>query len=167
MVEPYIGEIRMFGGGKAPEGWALCDGTVLPISQYDALYALIGNSYGGDGMSTFALPDLRGRVPMHRASEPVGTSGGAAAVTLTPANLPRHTHPMPALDGAGSSTSAKGLVPARGANEKFYTASANVQPMAAGTVSAAAGGGQPHDNMQPYFAINYIIALFGIFPSAT
>jgi len=170
MSEPFIGEIRMFANNYAPRGWMFCEGQILPINQNQALFSLLGNVYGGNGTTTFALPDLRGRVPIHVASNiPLGTSQGEAAHTLTQNEMPQHTHQVSA-----SSASATSLVPvnntwAVGADESgnqlplFEPASTLVQ-MNAGAIGAA-GSSQPHDNMQPYLATNFAIAIQGIFPS--
>jgi microcystin-dependent protein len=170
MGTPYVGEIRMFGGNFAPAGWMFCDGSLLPISEYETLFQLIGTTYGGDGESTFALPDLRGRVPIHMGSGGgvsyvIGESGGVESVTLTTNQTPSHAHAWLASDGAASSGSPAGNVLAE---EQARTFAAYATPAAlnAGSV-AAAGGSQPHNNVQPYLCISYIISLYGIFPSPT
>lgn len=169
MSEPFIGEIRMFGGNFAPQGWALCDGQLLAISDNDALFALIGTTYGGDGETTFALPDLRGRLPVHMgqgsglSNYVQGQTGGTETVTLTTSQLPLHTHPL-----SGSNTQATTRSPA---NTGLNTAEAQVysRTLDAGNLSGdsigPAGGSQPHENVMPFMCINFIIALFGIFPS--
>lgn len=168
MGQPYLGEIRIFGGNFAPQGWAFCDGTVLPIAQYDALYALIGTTYGGDGQTTFALPDLRGRLPLHQgtgqSSYTPGQVGGAESVTLTPNQLPAHTHTL--LSGGGSALSPANAYPgvAAGTNSEVYGAAIGLTGFNPATITASPGG-QPHDNFQPYLCLNFIIALVGIFPS--
>lgn len=172
---PYIGEIRMFAGNFAPSGWAFCDGQLLSISENDVLFNLIGTTYGGDGQSTFALPDLRGRAPIHQGNGyAMGQQGGAEQVTLTTSQIPSHTHAvilsLPVYAGAGNADTPIGNVPAVNvahANE-FNTASNNSMgtvDYAASSATTIAGGSLPHDNMKPYVAIHYIIALFGVFPS--
>ncbi len=170
MSDPYIGEIRMFGGNFAPRGWAFCDGSVLPINQYSALFALIGTTYGGDGQITFALPDLRGRVPLHSGSSSVGSvtlgeRGGTEAVTLTAAQA-AHTHVLNATANQATSTDPAGRVLAttpRGGKRLYAAPPANTTLH--GSSVGSAGGSQPHSNMQPYLAVNFVIALEGIFPS--
>jgi microcystin-dependent protein len=166
MGSPYIGEIRMFGGNFAPAGWMLCQGQLLPISENDALFNLIGTTYGGDGQTTFALPDLRSRVPMHMGNNHVqGELGGAETVTLTTNQLPSHTHvPMADTAGAGSTSpsgTAWGNWGTNGAPYSDQAQNAQMNPQALGLT----GSSQPHDNMLPYLAINFIISLFGIYPS--
>ncbi|HEX6608874.1 MAG TPA: tail fiber protein [Chloroflexia bacterium] len=170
MADPYLGEIRMFAGNFAPLGWAFCNGQLLPIAQYDALYAILGTTYGGDGQTTFALPDLRGRGPIHAgqgpglSNHPQGEQGGTETVTLTVAQMPGHTHVPAASSAAGTSSHPTGAVWAASSTSDNQYASSTKTPMNPGTVSAA-GGNQPHDNLQPLLAINFIIALEGIFPS--
>jgi microcystin-dependent protein len=169
MSTPYIGEIRLFGGNFAPVGWFFCDGSLLPISQFDTLFALIGTIYGGDGQQTFALPDLRGRVPVHQGQGPglsnrtIGEQGGSETVTLTASQMPQHTHALKA--SSGSSTGAagsNGVLAATSIN--IYGSGPPVTPMAAQAISSV-GNGQAHQNMGPFSTINYIIATEGIFPS--
>lgn len=169
MGTPFIGEIRMFGGNFAPVGFAFCDGQLLPIDQYDALFSLIGTTYGGDGQTTFALPDLRGRIPVHTgqgAGLPnyvLGQLGGSETVTLTAQQLPVHTHAAQAQSGAGNQPGpAGGLWAASGQNQ--FSASAPSVGMSPAAVGPA-GGSQPHDNMMPFQVASFIIALEGIFPS--
>jgi microcystin-dependent protein len=171
MGQPYVGEIRMFGGNFAPAGWAFCNGSLMPIAENETLFNLIGTTYGGDGQQTFALPDMRGRVPMHQGSGPglsprvLGELGGSETVTLTSAQMPMHSHALRAASSLASLGSPAGTVLAKtGANS--YDTAAPSAPMAAGAIPAA-GGSQPHSNMAPYCAVNYIISLFGIFPSQT
>jgi microcystin-dependent protein len=172
MSTPYIGEVRVFGGNFAPVGWALCDGQLLPIAQYDALFALIGTAYGGDGQTTFALPDLRGRVPLHYGSGPgistriIGEAGGSETVTLTTDQMPAHTHPPQALATPGSSSVPSGNVWAGVSAGALYTATdpAPAAPMNSAILQPV-GGSQPHANMQPFQCVNFIIALEGIFPT--
>lgn len=170
MSQPFIGQISMFGGNFAPNGWAFCDGQLLAISQFDALFSLIGTIYGGDGRTTFALPDLRGRLPIHMGQGPgltnrtIGEQGGSEAVTLSPSDLPAHSHAMSASTGIGANSSPQGAVVASGGGVSVYRPGAPSVPMA-GDAIAPAGGNQSHQNMHPYQTINYIIALYGIFPS--
>lgn len=169
MGTPFIGEIRMFGGTFAPVGFAFCDGQLLPIAQYDALFNLIGTTYGGDGQTTFALPDLRGRIPVHTGQGPglsnyvLGQLGGSESVTLTVPQLTQHTHAALAQSGAGNQPGPAGGVWAASAQNQFSAGapSAGMSPAAVGP----AGGSQPHDNMMPFQAVSFIIALEGIFPS--
>lgn len=164
---PYIGEIDIFCGNFAPAGWAFCDGSLLPISDYDALFNLIGTTYGGDGQSTFAVPDLRGRAPMHSGNGYiVGETGGAEQVTLTTQQIPSHSHVVPASTSPGTTASPSGAVPADGGNGSAQytpdTGSLVKQPAQSLTTF---GSSQPHENMQPFVAVNYIISLYGVFPS--
>jgi len=165
MAQPYVGEIRMFAGNFAPAGWMLCYGQLLPISEYETLFQLIGTTYGGDGQSTFGLPDLRGRVPLHQGGGLVlAQSGGQETVTLTVTQIPSHTHAATATTGTGNSDSPAGASSwAAVAAPLYSTASTNAQMNASALL--ASGGSQPHDNMSPYLTVNYIISLFGIFPS--
>ena len=165
MGTPFIGEIRMFAGNFAPRGWAFCWGQLLPIAQNDALFALIGTTYGGDGQQTFALPDLRGRVPVHMGSGfTIGQQGGAETVTLATQQLPTHTHVATSDKNAAALTSPAGNVWAASNNYAQFAPPPGATSMSQGTVGLA-GGSQPHDNMPPYLAINFIIALSGVFPS--
>lgn len=172
MAQPYIGEIRMFGGNFAPQGWALCNGQILAISDYDVLFQLIGTTYGGNGQTTFGLPNLQSRVPVHQGTGPglsnyvIGQVGGVETVTLTNAQMPSHTHAMVVSTGVGSYDSGTGRalgVPSSGMAMWRGSGTTNVQ--LSGTAVNAAGGSQPHDNIQPYLAIRFIISLFGVFPS--
>ena len=165
MAQPYIGEIRMFGGNFAPVGWMFCEGQLLPISENDALFNLIGTTYGGDGQTTFALPDLRGRLPAHQGSGTViGESGGVEQVTLTVGQIPIHTHPLLASAGPGNANAPGGNVTGESAAVKIYYADQPTVAMGPQAISPT-GGSQPHSNFQPYLCINFIISLFGIFPS--
>lgn len=164
MSNPYIGEIRLFAGNFAPAGWAFCDGTLLAISQNDALFNLIGTTYGGDGQTTFALPDLRSRVPVHVGSGFVlAQTGGAEQVTLTVNQIPAHSHVPLANSSTGTQSSPAGNVWASSANLP-YSASAPGAALQANAIGSA-GGSQPHDNMIPFVAVNFIISLFGVFPT--
>ncbi len=154
----------MFAGNFAPAGWAFCDGSLLAISENDTLFNLIGTTYGGDGQSTFALPDLRSRVPMHMGSGfSLGQMGGEEQVTLTTSQIPAHTHVPQANTGSGTQANPAGNVWAGSANLPYST-SAPSAAMAPGAICPD-GGSQPHDNMVPYLGINFIISLFGIYPS--
>jgi microcystin-dependent protein len=171
MSNPYIGEIRMFGGNFAPAGWAFCDGQLVPISENDALFTLIGTTYGGDGQETFALPNLQSRVPLHAGTGgdgityQLGEQAGVESVTLTLNQLPIHGHQLMASNTTASTQTPGGNVPAQGAGQIYTSASSPIQ-LAPQTV-APTGGSQPHENLQPYLCISFIISLFGIFPSQT
>jgi microcystin-dependent protein len=167
--DPFIGEIRMFGGSFAPAGWAFCHGQLMPISENDALFTLIGTIYGGDGQETFALPDLRGRTPVHAGQGPglsqnyqLGEKAGVESVTLTINQIPVHTHQWIGSSAGASATGPSGTLPAV-AQGDLYTSGFSPVNMNAQVVGPT-GGSQPHDNMQPYLCINYIISLFGEFP---
>jgi microcystin-dependent protein len=171
MANPFLGEVRLFGGNFAPVGWALCDGQLLSISQNTALFSLLGVSYGGDGIQTFALPDLRGRVPAHQgqgsglSSYVVGESYGVESVTLSTTQIPAHSHSVNASSSKGNKASPIGEYPATDA--AGVTAEYNSSPsgtMNAGVISPT-GGSQPHENRQPTLVLTWIIALQGIFPS--
>ena len=171
MSEPFLSEIRMMSFNFPPKGWALCNGQLLPINQNQALFSLLGTTYGGDGQTTFALPNLRGRVPMHMGSGfTLGETGGEASHTLTIGELPTHLHAVNAT--AATATATPDSVPgpskylARSAGSFLYGSAANLQAMAANAVTAV-GGSQAHTNMQPYLVLNFCIALQGIFPSQT
>jgi microcystin-dependent protein len=170
MSSQYIGEIRMFGGNFAPAGWAFCDGRLLSIAEHDALFALIGTTYGGDGQSTFGLPDLRGRLPIHQGTGPggeshvMGQSGGSETVTLTISQLPSHGHSMAGVATAGNQSSPQGHLPANTLGIAPYINDPPDGNMSAQAIHSS-GGGQPHENMQPFLPISFIIALFGVFPS--
>jgi microcystin-dependent protein len=154
----------MFAGNFAPAGWALCDGSLLAISQNDVLFNLIGTTYGGDGQTTFALPDLRSRVPLHQgAGFVIGQNGGSETATLTVGQIPAHIHVPGASPTAGTTHAAAGNTWANWTGSQYSDQPPNA-PMDAGALSAA-GGSQPHDNMAPFLSINFIISMFGIFPS--
>ncbi len=167
MSQPYVGEIRMFAGNFAPAGWMFCEGQLLPISEYETLFNLIGTTYGGDGQSTFGLPDLRGRVPLHQGTGfTLAETGGVEEVTLTVSQIPVHTHPVLASASSGNQIIPAGNVLGASFNVTPYindTTDANMNPLAVST----AGGNQPHNNFQPYLCVDFIISLFGIFPSQT
>lgn len=162
---PYVGEIRMFAGNFAPVGWAFCNGSLLPISENETLFQIIGTTYGGDGQTTFALPDLRSRAPVHVGTSWVlGQSGGVENVTLTANQIPAHGHPAAAYSLPGDASDPAGRVPARNAAGTPHYDGAIDTMLAAGALQGA-GGSQPHTNMQPYVGINFIISLFGVFPA--
>lgn len=180
-MEPFIGQILLFGGNFAPRGWALCDGQLLPISQNTALFSILGTTYGGDGRSTFALPDLRSRVPVHAGTGPglspktLGQRGGTESTQLTINNLPPHTHnavsTVNCVTDSGNTNEAVGNYWSKdlGSQSATYNSSStNIGQMNSGAVTTQlgnTGGGQSIDNMQPYQTLNYIIALTGLFPS--
>jgi microcystin-dependent protein len=169
VAQPYVGEIRMFAGNFAPAGWHFCDGSLMPISENETLFQLIGTTYGGDGESTFAMPDLRGRVPIHQGNSFIlAETGGVEQVTLTVAQIPAHTHPFTATTNFANATTVQGNVLAQTnvAGVQQYFPAPGGQPLAANAVTPT-GGSQPHDNMQPYLCVSFIISLFGIFPSPT
>ena len=166
MAQPYVGEIRMFAGNFAPAGWMFCEGQLLPISENETLFQLIGTTYGGDGESTFALPDLRGRLPIHQGNGFVlAETGGAEEITLTVNQIAAHSHPM-----LGSSANATAKAPTgavfAAAQGDVYTTSFSALAMSPQSISPV-GGSQPHTNFQPYLCVDFIISLFGIFPSPT
>ena len=168
MAQPYIGEIRIFAGDFVPLGWALCNGQLLAISELDALFALIGTTYGGDGQTTFAVPDLRGRAPLHQNFQhPIGASGGVERVTLGAQHVPPHGHLVLASSQPASAGTPSGKVTAATLGSTKLYAFASGQPtanMAASAVSTVGGSGS-HENRMPFMALNFIISLFGIFPS--
>lgn len=164
---PFIGEIRMFAGNFAPSGWMFCEGQLLPISGNDALFSLIGTYYGGDGQTTFALPDLRGRAPVHVGpNTQLAQMGGVENVTLTVAQIPAHSHVAGASVANGVSDDPTGRVPARNAAGVPQYGTVADTSLAAGALLST-GGSQAHSNMQPYLAVNFIISLFGVYPSQT
>ncbi len=172
MAQPYIGEIRMFGGNFAPAGWALCNGAVLPISQYDALFNLIGTTYGGDGQQTFAIPDLQGRLPIHQgqgtnlSNYAMGSRAGVESVTLITAQMPSHNH-----GAIGSSTGSAASTPLNNTwgNSQIANKSFGPGTSANATMNAASmgysGNNLAHDNLTPFQVITFIIALYGVYPS--
>lgn len=167
MAQPYVGEVRMFAGNFAPAGWMFCEGQLLPISEYETLFNLIGTTYGGDGQSTFALPDLRGRVPLHFGNGfTLAETGGVETVTLTVSQIPAHTHALLASTIGGDQVSPLGNVLASSFNVTPYINDVSNGSMATSTVTST-GGSQPHNNFQPYLCVDFIISLFGIFPSQT
>ena len=172
MAQPYVGEIRMFAGNFAPAGWMFCDGTTLPISENEVLFQLIGTTYGGDGEETFNLPNLQSRVPIHAGTNQgityqIGEMAGTEQETLSTQQIPNHTHPLTASTTLGNSANPGGAVLAQTpASITPYIEDAGSLAMNAAAITPA-GGSQPHENVQPFLCINYIISLFGIFPSQT
>jgi microcystin-dependent protein len=169
MAQPYVGEIRMFAGNFPPAGWMFCEGQLLPISENEVLFQLIGTTYGGDGQSTFALPDLRGRIPVHQGNGFIlAETGGAEEITLTVNQIPAHSHTMLASSAAATSQASSNAVVAGAtlASVSPYGSDAPRINLAAQAISAV-GGSQPHTNFQPYLCVDFIISLFGIFPSPT
>ncbi len=172
MSEPFLGEIQMIGFNFAPRGWAFCDGQILPINQNQSLYSLLGTTYGGDGRTSFALPDLRSRTPLHRGDgNTLGRKSGVETVTLTAAEMAAHTHTVKGEDKVGDTSDptnhvvAEAPAPGGGPITIYHTYDVATRvAMHTGTITNA-GGGQPHDNMQPFLTINFIIALRGLFPS--
>lgn len=169
MSQPFVGEIRMFGGNFAPAGWAFCEGQLMAIAENEALFTLIGTTYGGDGQSTFALPDLRGRVPIHMGNGFVeGGTGGVEGVILTVNQIPGHSHPLLATDANQQLSPANALLATPTSTidglQPYAALSTNIANLVATTVQTS-GGGQPHDNFQPYLCVSFIISLFGLFPS--
>jgi microcystin-dependent protein len=167
MSQPYVGEVRMVGFQFAPVGWQYCDGSLLSISEYEALFTLIGTTYGGDGQTTFAVPDLRGRSPIHygtssQGSYILGTRGGVETVTLSLNQIPLHAHQIGATTAAGQSSSPSG---------QTFAANSQLGPYEPTGASASApilgldGGNSPHENLMPYLAVNYVISLYGVYPS--
>ena len=172
MSQPYVGEIRIFGGNFPPAGWAFCHGQLLPISENETLFNLIGTTYGGDGQSTFALPDLRGRAPVHMGQGPglssylIGETAGVEEVTLTQTQLPMHGHGM--AHGAGTQASPVGGHLAQTPARDFrYATAAGANTFLPTQTLDPAGGSQPHENRSPFLTVNFIISLFGVFPSQT
>ena len=167
MSDAFVGEIRMFAGNFAPAGWMFCEGQLLPISEYETLFNLIGTTYGGDGQSTFALPDLRGRLPIHQGNGfSFAQNGGVETVTLTVNQVPVHNHAFLASTNLADESAPDGNVVAQPTVASLYFAVAGASAMAPTSITPA-GGSQPHDNMQPYLCLSFIISLFGFFPSQT
>jgi microcystin-dependent protein len=169
-MDPFVAEIRMFPFNFAPRGWAFCNGQLLPISQNTALFSLLGTTYGGDGKTTFGLPNLQGRSAMHAGQGPglpdymLGETGGSETVTLQQSEMPAHTHAWMASNQSAEDRTPANEFVARATGGNLYTTSTNgLTPMASGAI-ASAGGGQPHNNMQPYLTVNFCIALQGIYP---
>jgi microcystin-dependent protein len=165
MSTPYVGEIRMFAGNFAPVGWMSCDGSLLAIAEYETLFNLIGTTYGGDGQNTFALPDLRGRVPIHQGGGRVlGQAGGSETVTLTPSQNAVHTHTLTATNAVAVPSAGPTGMLAASATTQFYGNGPPTTPMAPDSLGPT-GGNQAHENMAPFATVTFIISLFGIFPS--
>lgn len=170
MSTPYIGEIRLFAGSFAPLGWALCQGQLLAIAENETLFNLIGTTYGGDGEQSFGLPDLRGRVPIHQGAGPgrsprfIGELGGTEAVTLSDAQLPAHSHTVFATTAPASATAGPAGGVLATASVPLYGSTVSGTTLAPAAITPASGGNQPHENMAPFLALNYIISLYGIFP---
>jgi microcystin-dependent protein len=174
MADPFVAEIRIFPFNFAPKGWAFCDGQLMPLSQNTALFSLLGTTYGGDGKSTFALPDLQGRAPMHPGQGPglslhdLGETGGTETVTLLESEIPAHTHVVQGVPGAlpGNNNIPPANSFAKSTNGQAYTTAQNLVQMYEETCSVA-GGDLPHNNLQPYLTLNFCIALQGVFPPRT
>lgn len=170
MSSPFVAEIRIFGGNFAPRGWAFCNGQLLPISQNTALFSLLGVTYGGNGTSSFALPDLRDRFPLHPGQGPglsqryLGETGGQASVTLLPSQIPSHTHSLQATSAAATEAAPSAARMLAVPTAPAYGTAADLLPLADAALEPA-GGGQPHENRQPYLALTFLIALQGIYPA--
>ena len=170
MSEPFVGEIRMFAGNFAPQGWAFCDGQLLAVSQNDALFSLLGTTYGGDGRTTFGLPDMRGRIPNHAGTgpglspRPLGAKLGSERETLTVNQLPSHSHDMSASTDAGSQSSSNGQFLASSPNVRVFRPGGPNSNLLSTSVTNT-GGSQSHNNIMPFLCVNFIIALVGIYPS--
>jgi microcystin-dependent protein len=171
-MQPFVGEIRMFGGSFAPAGWAFCEGQTLPISENEVLFQLIGTTYGGDGEETFQLPNLASRVPIHMGTGPGGTTyqlaemSGTEQETLTTQQMPNHTHPLTASTGPGTDTVPTNNLLAQSGGAFVYIEDTATVQFNAGSITPT-GGSQPHENTQPFLCISFIISLFGVFPSQT
>jgi microcystin-dependent protein len=172
MAQPYVGEIRMFAGNFAPNGWMFCEGQTLPIAENEVLFQLIGTTYGGDGEETFNLPNLASRVPIHMGTGPDGTTyqigemAGTEQETLTTQQIPNHSHPLTASADVASKEPPGGQVLAQSTAANMYIQDSPDGSLAPSAVQPA-GGSQPHENTQPFLCINFIISLFGVFPSQT
>jgi microcystin-dependent protein len=168
VADPYVGEIRIFAGNFAPAGWEFCEGQLLPISEFETLFNLIGTTYGGDGESTFALPDLRGRIPIHMGNGlTLAETGGVEEITLTVNQIPAHGHAFLAVgDTRGSQTTPGGNLAAQSFGVTPFINDVPGASFSAGAITQV-GGNQPHSNFQPYLCVDFIISLFGIFPSPT
>ncbi len=169
MSEPYLGEVKIFGFNFAPRGWAMCDGQILPINQNQSLYSLLGTTYGGDGRTSFGLPDLRGRTPIHfgtnaGSSFGLGQKSGEERHILTPAEMPSHSHGIMASNATGTSDHAEGAFPA-GSETPLYSSGGGTLELNSASVTTAPGQGQSHENMQPFQVVNICIALQGLYPS--
>jgi microcystin-dependent protein len=178
-MDPFLGQINLLGCNFAPQGWALCQGQLLAIAQNTALFSLLGVSFGGNGTTTFGLPDLRSRAPIGfgqgpgLSNYPIGATGGTETVMINTLSYPAHSHTLFAAAGPGTTNAPGGVIEAEGQtggrggtiNLALYSASGTHTPLAPASLTAAAGGSQPHNNLQPYLALNFCIALQGIFPS--
>jgi microcystin-dependent protein len=171
MSEPFVGQIKMFAGNFAPRGYAFCDGQLLSVSQNDALFSLLGTIYGGDGRTTFGLPGLRGRIPVHQGSGPgliprsLGSKGGTETVAVTTQQLPEHSHTFQASTATGDQSNPSGACLAGSANTRLYRDVGTSANLAPATAITKTGGSGAHANLAPFQCINYIIALFGVYPS--
>ena len=171
MSEPFVGEVRMFAGNFAPRGWAFCDGQLLAVSQNDALFSLLGTIYGGDGRTTFGLPDLRGRIPIHAGQGPglserrLGAKGGSEQETLTVNQLPSHSHEMQGVSSNGSVPNPQDAHLATNTTADIYAPAETLDTTMASSAMSNVGGSRAHTNLQPFLCVNFIIALFGIYPS--
>jgi microcystin-dependent protein len=164
--QPFVGEIRMFAGNFAPADWMFCDGTTLPIAGYEVLFQLIGTTYGGDGQSTFQLPDLRGRVPVHQGNGyPLSQAAGAEEVAITTSTYPSHNHAFLGSTSQGGQRTPVGNALATVVAGSAYVQQPPTAPLAPATIQNYPGSGQPHNNFQPYLCISFIISLFGVFPT--
>ena len=167
MAQPYVGEIRIFAGNFAPAGWMFCEGQLLPISENETLFQLIGTTYGGDGESTFALPDLRGRIPIHQGNGFIlAETGGVEEVTLTTQQIPVHNHALLVTNNVAGQTNPQDNLLAQSTQATLYIEDSPNASMASYVISPT-GGSQPHTNFQPYLCVDFIISLFGIFPTQT
>lgn len=170
MSEPFVGEIRMFAGNFAPRGWAFCDGQLLAVSQNDALFSLLGTVYGGDGRTTFGLPDMRGRIPVHAGTGPglspqrLGAKLGSESETLTVNQLPSHTHPLNATSAAATDNNPSGKLTGESASVDLYFEGDPNADMASSAITEV-GGSRSHTNLMPFLCVHFIIALVGIYPS--
>lgn len=168
MAQPYVGEIRMFAGNFAPAGWMFCEGQLLPISENETLFQLIGTTYGGDGQSTFALPDLRGRIPLHQGNGFIlAETGGAEEITLTVNQIPAHSHPELAITGVPQNSNPQNNVLGTPVGNIYFSGPTNNMVSFNPQAVSSVGGSQPHTNFEPYLCVDFIISLFGIFPSPT
>ena len=173
MADPFVAEIRIFPFNFAPKGWAFCDGQILPISQNTALFSLLGTVYGGDGQETFALPNLQSRIPLHMGNGPdgvtyqLGEAAGVESVTLTTQQIPVHTHSLIGTSNGALKTGPGGNLFGTSAQVEYGTSGVSADTAFNATAISPVGGSQPHENLMPYICINYIISLFGLFPSQT